>query len=144
MGSNERGRFLSPETGSKIRLQQHREGCICPFFDPETQHCKIYEKRPLDCRIYPFAIMRDLEGGVVLGIDTKCPFIQEHANDPQMKHDAGEVAAFLESREILPVLVGHPGLIGPYQEDVIPLLPLAQVTAAVGRNVRGETQSIGP
>ncbi|MBI3803933.1 MAG: YkgJ family cysteine cluster protein [Nitrospirae bacterium] len=133
LGSNEARRFHAPVTGSKIRLQPHGEGCICPYFDPQTQFCKIYTDRPLDCRIYPFALLRDQEGAVVLGIDTKCPFIQEHATDPQMQVDAGEVASFLESESILSVLAGHPGLIGPFQDDVILLRPLTRVTERVGR-----------
>lgn len=126
--------FHSPATGSKIKLQPHGEGCICPYFDPQTQYCKIYGERPLDCRIYPFAILRDPEGAVVLGIDTKCPFIQMHATDAQMKVDAEEVAAFLESDSIRPILETHPALIGRYQEDVIIVRPLARITEAVGRD----------
>jgi Fe-S-cluster containining protein len=53
------------------------EGYLCPAFDPVTSHCRIYEARPLDCRIYPLAIMWSSGGGeVVLGWDTKCPFLK--------------------------------------------------------------------
>lgn len=134
LGPAESRFFHSPATGSKIKLQHHGEGCICPYFDPKTQYCKIYGERPLDCRIYPFALMRDPAGGVVLGIDTKCPYIQMHATDPQMKRDAEEVAAFLESESILPILATHPALIGPYQDDVITLRLLERITEAVGRS----------
>ena len=33
------------------------EGYLCPAFDPATSHCRIYEVRPLDCQIYPLALM---------------------------------------------------------------------------------------
>ncbi len=118
--------------GSKIKLKADGEGCICPFFDPATHYCKIYEKRPLDCRIYPFAIMRDETGGVVLGIDTKCPFIQQYAADPQIEQVSDEVLQFLESDPILEILAAHPDLIGPPQEDVIILHPLEKL-----KNVSG-------
>ena len=128
-------KFFDSLEGAKTELIRHPEGegCLCPHFDHKTQHCTIYEERPLDCRIYPFAILRDREGDVALGIDTKCPFIQEHAWDPQMKRDAAEVKAFLESDPIVSILEGHPGLIGRYQDDVILLHPLARVTERVGR-----------
>lgn len=131
---NRKGFFPSSQ-GAKIRLVPHPagEGCLCPNFDPKTQHCLIYDDRPLDCRIYPFALLRDPEGTVALGIDTKCPFIQEHAGDPEMKRDAEEVKAFLESDEIVAVLERHPGLIGPFQDDVILLHPLVRITERVGR-----------
>jgi Fe-S-cluster containining protein len=130
-------KFFPSEQGAKIKLVPHTdgEGCICPNFDPKTQHCLIYEERPLDCRIYPFALLRDREGAVALGIDTKCPFIQEHAWDPQMKRDAEDARAFLESDPIVAVLESHPGLIGPFQDDVILLHPLDRITARVGRIV---------
>lgn len=124
--------FDSPE-GSKTKLIRHPEGegCICPHFDPKTQHCTIYDDRPLDCRIYPFALMRDQDGAVVLGIDTKCPFIQEHAGDARMKSDADEVAQFLESDPIVATLAAHPLLIGPYQDDVLIICRLEKVNRAV-------------
>jgi len=68
------------------------EGYHCPAFDPATSHCRIYEVRPLDCQIYPLAVMWSApltpalspegrgegEGReVVLGWDSKCPFLRE-------------------------------------------------------------------
>lgn len=125
--------FASPE-GSKTMLIPHPEGegCICPHFDPKSQHCMIYDDRPLDCRIYPFALMRDENGGVVLGIDLKCPFIQEHAGDAQMEADAAEVAKFLESDPIVAILAAHPRLIGRFQDDVLIVSSLEKVSRAVG------------
>ena len=125
--------FDAPLKGSKIRLERHGEGCICPYFDPQTQYCKIYRERPLDCRIYPFTLMRDKTDAVVLGIDTKCPFIQEHADDPALRADAEEVTRFLSSDPIFEIIVSHPALIGPYQEDVIILRPLERLTESIGR-----------
>lgn len=125
--------FHAPAGGSKIKLARHGDGCICPYFDPKTQYCGIYGDRPLDCRIYPFAVMRDLAHHVVLGIDTKCPFIQEHAGDATLRADAEEVARFLESDPILAILTAHPGLIGRYQDDVIIVRPLEKITAGIQR-----------
>ncbi len=140
LGPPARPRFDSPQ-GSKIKLARHGDGCICPYFDPVTQHCGIYTDRPLDCRIYPFALMRDPEGAVVLGIDTKCPYIQEHAQDAQMAKDADAVAQFLESGPIAALWVAHPALIGPFQDDVIILRPLS--TESHVASARGATSSSG-
>lgn len=131
--------FTTPTKGSKIRLERHGDGCICPYFDPKTQYCKIYGERPLDCRIYPFALMRDQDGKAVLGIDTKCPFIQEHAQDPIMRSDALEMATFIESPPILEILVTHLALIGPFQDDVIIVHSLERLNNALG--LAAETHS---
>jgi Fe-S-cluster containining protein len=134
LGSAALSHFDRPQQGSKIKLA-HRgdggDGCICPYFDPVTQYCGIYGDRPLDCRIYPFALLRNPEGAIVLGVDTKCPYIQEHAGDAQMGQDAEAVAQFLESEAITTLLAAHPALIGPFQDDVIILRPLEKLHAAL-------------
>lgn len=114
--------------GAKVRLIPGEEGCRCPYFDPQTHHCQIYERRPLDCRIYPFSIMRETTGQVVLGIDTKCPFIQEHAEEIKNGEERNRVLSFLTSDPILEILISNPALIGRYQEDVIPLAPIHGLT----------------
>src|SRR3990172_3237291 len=54
--------FPDPQ-GCQIDLISHpspgAEGYICPCFNPENGHCKIYEVRPLDCQLYPVALMRE-------------------------------------------------------------------------------------
>lgn len=58
------------------------EGYVCPAFDPATSRCRIYEERPLDCQIYPLAVMWSAnESEVVLGWDAKCPFMRESAGE---------------------------------------------------------------
>jgi Fe-S-cluster containining protein len=70
--------FTDP-TGSQISLTRRDptgEGYLCPAFDTHTFQCGIYETRPLDCQIYPLAVMWSADGeAVVLGYDAKCPFV---------------------------------------------------------------------
>src|SRR5205823_2397730 len=62
--------------GSKVVVVPQGEGYRCPAFDPESGHCGIYEERPLDCRLYPVAVMWGPGGDeIVMGWDSKCPFI---------------------------------------------------------------------
>lgn len=42
----------------------------CYFFDNTTKLCKIYEHRPIGCRIYPLVIVLDLG---VITVDNICP-----------------------------------------------------------------------
>jgi Fe-S-cluster containining protein len=113
---------LLPEpAGGKIRLIPHPagEGYICPAFDPATQYCRIYSVRPLDCRLYPLALMRDEEGrGRLLGLDSKCPYVQDAVNEPQLMTYARRMARRLAEPSLARVLAANPGLINPYQEDV--------------------------
>lgn len=126
-----RGEF-SDRRGSKIALVPNGEGCRCPNFEPETHRCRIYEARPLDCRLYPFALYWDEAGTeVLLGMDTKCPFIREETHRPALIAFSEEVEGFIQSREILRLLAEHPGLVGPFQPDVIQVRPLPKVTEAL-------------
>lgn len=78
-------RFPEP-TGCQISLvpSPSGEGYICPAFDPSTSHCRIYDVRPLDCQIYPLALMWSVDRSeVLLGWDTKCPFLRESADEGQ-------------------------------------------------------------
>jgi Fe-S-cluster containining protein len=59
-----------------LRLQKVKGNCI--FLD-ETGRCKIYSVRPNICRIYPFWVMRLINGKLKIiehDIDTKCSVIK--------------------------------------------------------------------
>jgi len=38
-------------------IKKKNDSSECVFWDGETGGCKIYESRPIDCRLYPFDIM---------------------------------------------------------------------------------------
>ncbi len=110
---------FSDEGGCKIGLLPHEEGYICPCFSPEDHHCRIYAHRPLDCRIYPFALMIDPAGSrLLLGIDMKCPFVQDAAHRPAIAAAANLLAALLDSSPFLELLRENPGLVNRWQDDV--------------------------
>ncbi len=134
------GWFPDP-AGSQVAVvpNQQGDGYLCPAFDPATSRCRIYESRPLDCRLYPLAIMWNAEHDrVVLGWDTKCPFMREQV-PKEICTFADRMAIRLEQEETLAVLERHPRLIGRFQEDVVILRPLPKLTARVraGFEVRG-------
>ena len=115
------------------------EGYLCPAFDPATSHCRIYEDRPLDCRIYPLAVMWNQDRSqVVLGWDTKCPFMRDAVPSEILAH-AGTVTAVLEREDRLATMASNPRLIGRFQEDVVILNPLPKLTARLrgGREAGG-------
>lgn len=104
------------------------EGYLCPAFDPATSHCRIYEDRPLDCQIYPLAMMWNRERSqVVLGWDTKCPFMRDAVPSEILVY-AGAITAMLEREETLATVAANPRLVGRYQEDVVVLNPLPKLT----------------
>jgi Fe-S-cluster containining protein len=115
------------------------EGYICPAFDPATSHCRIYDVRPLDCRLYPFALMWDVgHTQVVLGWDTKCPYMRD-LSSPLIDQTAEEIALWIEEDDTIEVLARYPRLIGCFQEDVIALRPLGRITERLQQGTAGMT-----
>jgi hypothetical protein len=67
---------------------------------------------------------------VLLGWDTKCPFMREAVPDAIEAH-AERVVALLATETMIENIVAHPRLIGRFQNDVVILRPLPQLTARV-------------
>ncbi len=125
--------FLPQADGSstQIQLKQHNDLYICPFFNPETSHCTIYTIRPLDCQLYPFAIMFSEDGSeVVLGVDTLCPFGEEHLETEAFQRHIRDVIDYVESEAVTAQIAAHWSLIGDYQDTVIIVHTLTQLTNA--------------
>ncbi len=134
--------------GSQVEVVPHPtdEGFLCPAFDPATHHCRIYEVRPLDCQLYPFALMWNAhKDTVLLGWDTLCPFLLDQASEDTSGKGVGSlcstlklpkalmkqaetVAIYLESEEVLNTLATHPRLVTPFQPDVVILQRLDRLT----------------
>ena len=130
--------------GTKIHLVPHGEGFICPAFNPATGQCGIYDSRPLDCRLYPIAVMWDQSHEqVVMGWDAKCPFIVQRLETPESLAYVERTARMLETDAVAHTMVGNPELVGAFQEDVVVLKRLATITAGF-RALQSGSTSIFP
>lgn len=104
---------------AQIQLKSHNDFYICPFFEPETGHCTIYPIRPLDCQLYPFALMFSEDGNeVVLGVDTLCPFGEEHLETEAFQRHIRHIIEYVESDEVCAQILANWSLIGDYQDTV--------------------------
>ena len=114
--------LFHPQTDGKsaqIQLIPHKDFYICPFFDPETSHCTIYPTRPLDCQLYPFALMFSEDGNkVVLGVDTLCPFGEEHLETEAFQRHIHDVINYIESEEVTTQIIANWSIVGDYQDLV--------------------------
>lgn len=116
---------------AQIELKPHKDFYICPFFEPETSHCTIYPIRPLDCQLYPFALMFSEDGKeVVLGVDTLCPFGEAHLETEAFQRHIRYVIDYVESEEVRAEITVNWSLIGDYQDTVKIVHTLAQLTDA--------------
>lgn len=146
--------YFSDRNGCQISVvpNPHGEGYHCPAFDPATSHCRIYDVRPLDCQIYPLAVMWNTDHSrVVLGWDTKCPFMRDHgetgSGPADIQAHADSIAALVERDDSLERFATNPPLIGRFQEDVVILRPLPRLTERLNREasgLRGEARLLTP
>ena len=133
--------YFPNAAGTQIELVPNpvSEGYICPAFDAATSHCRIYDVRPLDCRLYPFALMWDaLHEQVVLGWDSKCPYLRD-LSSPNIDQAAQEIAQWIEEDATVEIVARHPRLIGRFQDDVIQLRSLTRVTQRLHQGLAGTT-----
>lgn len=106
-------------TSAQIKLKSHNDFYICPFFEPETNRCTIYEYRPLDCQLYPFSLMYNQDRtSIVLGVDMLCPFGEAHFESEDFQEHLQHVINYVESDQIYTVIQKNWSLIGDYQETV--------------------------
>ena len=104
---------------AQIQLKPYNDFYICPFFEPETSHCTIYLIRPLDCQLYPFALMfSEDESEVVLGVDSLCPFGEAHIETEAFQKHIRHVINYVESESATAQIVANRSLIGDYQDTV--------------------------
>ena len=116
--------------GSQVALvpDERGEGFRCPAFDRETGACGVYEYRPLDCQLYPLALMWDADyRAVVLGWDRKCPYLADVVPESIRRH-ADRILTMLEQPGTAQQIARHPRLVGRFQEDVTVMAALPAVT----------------
>ena len=125
--------YFPDPLGSQVNLVRNGdgEGYLCPAFDPTSSRCGIYVVRPLDCRLYPLALMWDAaHKEVVLGWDTKCPVMYETI-PAQISAHAEYITALLNMEKTIDEIVANPRLIGRFQDDVVIIRALPKLTARV-------------
>ncbi|HPB67308.1 MAG TPA: YkgJ family cysteine cluster protein [Candidatus Omnitrophota bacterium] len=64
---------------SGVYVTAKRDGVIsrCRFLDRAANTCDIYPGRPLECRLYPFLLVRS-GGRTLVALHLSCPFAQKY------------------------------------------------------------------
>lgn len=120
---------------AQVKLIPHGGMYICPCFNPETSECTIYPIRPLDCQIYPFALMYSQDQTqIVLGVDMICPYSEAEIQTERFQRYINYMEAYLESESIVETVAANWQLIGPYQETVMTVRRLEKLTLARMKN----------
>lgn len=81
-----------------VKLSRKEDFYICPFLEYSSNKCVIYNDRPLECRLYPFLLIRTKDA-VSLAIDENCPYAKEILNAGTLKETLDYLMAFFASEE---------------------------------------------
>ncbi len=124
---------VTPAPSQGIRLVPHAScGARCPALDLPTHQCTIYPVRPLDCQIYPYVVARDTTGErLLLGVDPKCPYIQQLGPSPVVRDIGLYLGRLLEAPEGQRMLSENPALAGRWREEFLTIQPLRDSRAPV-------------
>lgn len=91
--------FVTPE--EKKRLPGINTQTPCPYYNKENKLCSVHKTRPLDCRIFPFDIIK---------IDNKYVWVVWDMNYcPILKEERDKFEEYLEEIEknVIPGLKNH-------------------------------------
>lgn len=111
-----------------VRLEPCGSGFRCPAFDPDTSRCTLHAQKPLDCRLYPFALTANSAGDrVVLAMDLKCPYLQEHGDDPEVAAVARRLEEYLSTPQAMAYLRSNPKVIGSWWPEYVAVASLSGI-----------------
>jgi len=108
---------------ARINLIQGKGSFVCPCLSLSDNACKIYSQRPLDCRLYPFLLLRQ-DGGAFLAVDEKCPYARENIDSQATRKYARGLAALLASPSVVVLMKENSEIIQAYPGDYRILEPL--------------------
>lgn len=127
------------------RLKPCGAGHCCPAFDASSNRCMIHPVRPLDCRLYPFVLAQSPGGSeVVLAMDVKCPFLQEHGADPEVARYASGLASYLDLPVAEEYVRQNPRIVGPFWPEFVSVAALPRLTRTVQGPARPPHPSLQP
>lgn len=127
----------SPQPGARPPVVPEGQWWRCPLRDATSQACTMYDRRPLDCRLYPFVLMFDETGRQVwLGADEACPFVFQQPGGTVLQEAADEAAGLLDG-PLANAIAAAPGIVSRFHDHVRPLRVLGNVTRRVCRSDLG-------
>jgi Fe-S-cluster containining protein len=108
----------------KVALNKKADGFICCFFDDKANTCKVYLKRPFECRLYPFIINKQ-ENRMFLAIDLSCGFAHENKDSSLMQEHIGYMKAVSKTVVFLDLINKNPQIAQEYPgaSNIIELIP---------------------
>ncbi|MEW5758817.1 MAG: phosphatidylglycerol lysyltransferase domain-containing protein [Candidatus Omnitrophota bacterium] len=120
----------------KIKPNVYKDLYVCPHLDIKTNKCKIYPRRPLDCKIYPFVLAKR-ENQVYIALHKLCLFIEENISKLNLKSYTDGLVKYLLSSKNKKFILDNPGFIKEYPKDELIFLDKVNIdTKLINLSIR--------
>jgi uncharacterized protein len=109
-----------------VKLKAAGSFFCCEFFNGKKNSCKIYKLRPLDCRLYPFVLLR-AKNKIFLAAHLICPFIAENIRSRKLERYADYLKKVFAGKDFKLLIKTSPAFIQSYKgyrQELIPLFPV--------------------
>ncbi|MFH1678696.1 MAG: YkgJ family cysteine cluster protein [Candidatus Omnitrophota bacterium] len=102
----------------KIGLIARGRYYICSFLNFKNNRCRIYNQRPLECRLYPF-LLNHCGRKLYLSIDTNCPGASGKIDSKEFKSYLDYLLGYLYTPAVLIILKKNRNLFPSYSAEQI-------------------------
>ncbi|MDD5348130.1 MAG: YkgJ family cysteine cluster protein [Candidatus Omnitrophica bacterium] len=85
----------------------------CEFLDPGANACRVYDRRPFECQLYPFVLCRRGTRTFVCA-DPACVFVRENKHRPEFQAFARQLLRHLSTPSLLDLIRRNPHLVQEY------------------------------
>ncbi len=119
-GTDEPAKRLLQQTADpegRIPLIGEQDIFICHFFNPRHNTCGIYHVRPLECRLYPFLLVKTNPAGIALAAHLLCPYVQQQKDSPEWAGYVRTLREWFRRDDVRAFLMRNPALAGDYGDS---------------------------
>jgi len=102
----------------KLEPVVYRQAYICCFLNPETNLCKIYKRRPWECRLYPF-LLNSYNNKIYLSLDLNCPDIKDKTNTKGFKSYVNYLIQYFRKPSVVNILNRNRLVFHSYPVDAV-------------------------
>ncbi len=99
---------------------------FCQFFNTDNHHCKVYDKRPLECALYPFILSR-AGNDVNVFVHLACPYVQDTQSTDLLTDHVSYLKDLLHRADVKDFLKRNKRLLHdylPFKDELLFLFPI--------------------
>lgn len=115
------------DEGGYIKTVERQGQIQCTFLKEDNNTCQVYDRRPFECRLYPFLLIRE-GNDLSVGVHLSCPYVQETRYSRLFEDYLKNLQQYFQQDDVREFLKRNSMLIGDYPEYKQEIEPLFTLT----------------